>query len=125
MDNMKPKMHKFWKHGPNCSSGRFRLFVYKSEYNKILKQLEELKFDLSLSELSRKTHKTPSDTPLTIRDALREISKAQRHIEDRYPNSNEAGRAYNVKATVTALRVAHTRLMHFTNNHTHNQSKAL
>jgi len=54
------------------------------------------------------------DIPLTIRDAIREIRKAQRHIEDRYPNSNIAGQAYNVGATVTALRVAHTRLMQFT-----------
>jgi hypothetical protein len=58
---MDPKIHKLWEYGPNYSTARLRLFVYKSEYNKLLKEVEELKFDLSLSELSRKAYKTPTD----------------------------------------------------------------
>lgn len=47
---------------------------------------------------------------------MREIQKAQRHIEDRYPESNLAGQKYNVAATVTALRVAHSNLSTYINS---------
>ena len=37
----RPKIFKFWVYGLNCSRGRFRLFVLKSDYDKLKKRMEK------------------------------------------------------------------------------------
>ena len=46
----KPKIYRFWVRGFNCGRGTWRLFVYKSDYNKLLAEFNELKEGAGLTE---------------------------------------------------------------------------
>ena len=54
----KPQIHRFLEEGLNCSRGQWRLFVYKSEYNKLLKVAERAQENLDslVAYMERKDH---------------------------------------------------------------------